>query len=185
MYNFSIPSQLKAWIDRVVIAGKTSATARMVLKGCCPKDKKVFIASSRGNVYAPGSPAAAFEHHESYLTGVLSFIGLTNVTVVRAEGLDLARKPKRRHVEGTRTHRSHCSMSAKRTTYTRMTDHLSPLRERFRREIIKFTFETATFYVRRIRMTNRLSTMPPCDRIAWILTGRWTCGAGASAATAT
>jgi FMN-dependent NADH-azoreductase len=86
MYNFSIPSQLKAWIDRVVVAGKTFRYGANGAEGLL-KNKKVFIASSRGNVYAAGSPAAAFEHHESYLTGVLSFIGLTDVTIVRAEGL--------------------------------------------------------------------------------------------------
>ena len=58
------------------------------------KDKKGFVASSRGNVYAAGSPAAAFEHHESYLLGVLSFIGLTDVTVVRAEGLAFGAEAK-------------------------------------------------------------------------------------------
>ncbi len=87
MYNFSIPSQLKAWIDRVVIAGKTFRYGANGAEGLLSKNKRVFIASSRGNVYAPGSPAAALEHHETYLTGVLSFIGLTDVTVVRAEGL--------------------------------------------------------------------------------------------------
>jgi FMN-dependent NADH-azoreductase len=86
MYNFSIPSQLKAWIDRVVVAGKTFRYGANGAEGLL-KNKKVIIASSRGNVYAAGSPAAALEHHESYLTGVLSFIGLTDVTVVRAEGL--------------------------------------------------------------------------------------------------
>jgi FMN-dependent NADH-azoreductase len=86
MYNFSIPSQLKAWIDRVVVAGKTFRYGANGAEGLL-KNKKVFIASSRGNVYAAGSPAAAFEHHESYLTGVLFFIGLTDVTIVRAEGL--------------------------------------------------------------------------------------------------
>lgn len=86
MYNFSIPSQLKAWIDRVVVAGKTFRYGANGAEGLL-ENKKVFIASSRGNVYVAGSPAAAFEHHESYLTGVLSFIGLTNVTIVRAEGL--------------------------------------------------------------------------------------------------
>ncbi|MGO9946156.1 MAG: FMN-dependent NADH-azoreductase [Steroidobacteraceae bacterium] len=86
MYNFSIPSQLKAWIDRVVVAGKTFRYGANGAEGLL-KNKKVFIASSRGNVYAAGSPAAAFEHHESYLTGVLSFIGLTDMTIVRAEGL--------------------------------------------------------------------------------------------------
>jgi FMN-dependent NADH-azoreductase len=86
MYNFSIPSQLKAWIDRVVVAGKTFRYGANGAEGLL-KNKKVFIASSRGNVYAAGSPAAAFEHHDSYLTGVLSFIGLNDVTVIRAEGL--------------------------------------------------------------------------------------------------
>jgi FMN-dependent NADH-azoreductase len=87
MYNFSIPSQLKAWIDRVVIAGKTFRYGADGPEGLLSSAKKAFIASSRGNVYAPGSPSAPFEHHESYLTSVLRFIGLTDVTVVRAEGL--------------------------------------------------------------------------------------------------
>jgi FMN-dependent NADH-azoreductase len=86
MYNFSIPSQLKAWIDRVVVAGKTFRYGATGAEGLL-KNKKVFIASSRGNVYAAGSPAAALEHHESYLLGVLAFIGLTDVSIVRAEGL--------------------------------------------------------------------------------------------------
>jgi FMN-dependent NADH-azoreductase len=86
MYNFSIPSQLKAWIDRVVVAGKTFRYGPNGAEGLL-KNKKVFIASSRGNVYTPGSAAAALEHHESYLVGVLSFIGLTDVSIVRAEGL--------------------------------------------------------------------------------------------------
>jgi FMN-dependent NADH-azoreductase len=86
MYNFSIPSQLKAWIDRVVVAGKTFRYGANGAEGLL-QNRKVFIASSRGNIYSPGSPAAALEHHESYLTGVLSFIGLTDVSIVRAEGL--------------------------------------------------------------------------------------------------
>jgi FMN-dependent NADH-azoreductase len=94
MYNFSIPSQLKAWIDRVVVAGKTFRYGANGAEGLLSKDKKVFIASSRGNVYAAGSPAAALEHHESYLMGVLSFIGLTDVTVVRAEGLAFGAEAK-------------------------------------------------------------------------------------------
>jgi FMN-dependent NADH-azoreductase len=93
MYNFTIPSQLKAWIDRVVVAGKTFRYGANGAEGLL-KNKKAFIASSRGNVYAAGSPAAALEHHESYLTGVLSFIGLTDVTIVRAEGLAFGAEAK-------------------------------------------------------------------------------------------
>jgi FMN-dependent NADH-azoreductase len=93
MYNFTIPSQLKAWIDRVVVAGKTFRYGVNGAEGLL-KNKKTFIASSRGNVYPAGSPAAALEHHESYLTGVLSFIGLTDVTIVRAEGLAFGAEAK-------------------------------------------------------------------------------------------
>ena len=87
MYNFSIPSQLKAWIDRVVVAGKTFTYGANGAESLLPKNKKVLIASSRGGVYVKGTPAAALEHHETYLTGVLSFIGLSDVTIVRAEGI--------------------------------------------------------------------------------------------------
>ena len=104
MYNFSIPSQLKAWIDRVVIAGKTFRYGANGAEGLLSKDTKVFIASSRGNVYVPGSPAAALEHHESYLIGVLAFIGLTNVTVVRAEGLGFGPEAKEAAMLKARQH---------------------------------------------------------------------------------
>lgn len=87
MYNFSIPSQLKAWIDRIMVAGKTFRYGAKGPEGLLSSAKKVFVASSRGNVYTPGTPNAPFDHHESYLKSVLGFIGLTDITVVRAEGL--------------------------------------------------------------------------------------------------
>jgi len=89
MYNFSVSSQLKAWIDRVLVAGKTFRYTESGVESLLPRGKQVFIASSRGGVYAPGSPAAAMEHHETYLRAVLGFIGLTDVTIVRAEGVAL------------------------------------------------------------------------------------------------
>lgn len=93
MYNFSIPTPLKAWIDRIAVAGKTFRYTASGPEGLL-KDKKAFIASARGGVYAAGSPAAAFEHQESYLIGLLSFIGVVDVTVVRAEGLALSAQAK-------------------------------------------------------------------------------------------
>jgi FMN-dependent NADH-azoreductase len=94
MYNFSVPSQLKAWIDRVCVAGRTFQYGANGAEGLLPKGKKVFIASTRGGIYTGDSPAAVLEHHESYLRGVLGFIGLTDVTVIRAEGLNLGDEPK-------------------------------------------------------------------------------------------
>ena len=94
MYNLSIPTPLKAWIDRIAVAGKTF---RYTVKGPegLLKNKKAFIASSRGGVYSAGSPAAAFEHQESYLTGLLAFLGVTDVKIVRAEGLALSPEAKK------------------------------------------------------------------------------------------
>lgn len=86
MYNFTIPSQLKSWIDRVLVAGRTFQYGENGPEGLV-KDKTVFIASARGGVYSGASPAAALDHQESYLRAALGFIGLTDVTVIRAEGL--------------------------------------------------------------------------------------------------
>ena len=86
MYNLSIPTPLKAWIDRVAVAGKTFQYTATGPQGLL-KGKTAFIASARGGVYSAGSPAAALEHQESYLIGLLAFLGVTDVKVVRAEGI--------------------------------------------------------------------------------------------------
>lgn len=88
MYNFSIPSQLKAWIDRVVVAGQTFRYTENGPQGLAG-GKRVILASSRGGVYTSG-PAAGFDFQENYLRAVLGFIGVTNVEFVRAEGLNLS-----------------------------------------------------------------------------------------------
>ena len=86
MYNFTIPSQLKAWIDRILVAGKTfryGATGPEGLAG----NKRLIIAISRGGLYGPGAPAAVLEHLETYLRGVFGFIGVSNPELIVAEGL--------------------------------------------------------------------------------------------------
>src|SRR3984885_9678160 len=85
MYNFTLPSQLKAWIDRILVAGKTfaySATGPEGLAG----GKRVIIALSRGGLYGADTPMAPFEHLETYLRGVFGFIGIKPEFIV-AEGL--------------------------------------------------------------------------------------------------
>jgi FMN-dependent NADH-azoreductase len=86
MYNFGIPSQLKAWIDRIVVAGKTFRYTQAGPEGLM-KGKRVLVAVSRGGFYAPGSPA---EFAESYLEHVFGFIGISDVSFVRAEGLNIS-----------------------------------------------------------------------------------------------
>ena len=86
MYNHSIPAQLKGWIDRVSVAGKTFKYGDKGPEGLV-KGKKVIVASARGGIYSGNSPAAAMDHQETYLRVALGFIGMNDVTIVRAEGL--------------------------------------------------------------------------------------------------
>jgi len=88
MYNFTIPSQLKAWIDRIVVAGKTFRYGAAGPEGL-GGNKRVIIAISRGGLYGPGTPSAAFEHLETYLRVVFGFIGVTNLEIIVAEGLQI------------------------------------------------------------------------------------------------
>ena len=86
MYNFTIPSQLKAWIDRILVAGKTFKYGPQGAEGLAG-NKRVIVAISRGGFYGPGTPAAALEHLESYLRGVFGFIGVTNLEFISADGI--------------------------------------------------------------------------------------------------
>ena len=88
MYNFTIPSQLKAWIDRIVVAGKTFKYDAQGPKGLAG-DKRAIVAISRGGFYGPGTPAAALEHLESYLRGVFGFIGVTKLEFILADGIQI------------------------------------------------------------------------------------------------
>jgi FMN-dependent NADH-azoreductase len=102
MYNFTVPTQLKGWIDRVCVAGRTFQYGANGPEGLV-KGKKVFVASARGGVYTGDSPAAGLDHQEKYLLGVLAFIGLTDVTVIRAEGLALGEDAKAAAIAGAKT----------------------------------------------------------------------------------
>ncbi len=86
LYNFSIPSQLKAWIDRVAQAGRTFTYTEKGPKGLAG-GKTVIVASTRGGVYSTTDGGRAMEHQESYLQTVFGFFGVTDVRFVRAEGL--------------------------------------------------------------------------------------------------
>src|SRR6201994_3394490 len=88
MYNFTIPSQLKAWIDRIVVGGKTFKYGAQGAEGLAG-DKRVIVAISRGGFYGPGTPPAALEHLESYLRGVFGFIGVTQLEFISADGIQV------------------------------------------------------------------------------------------------
>jgi FMN-dependent NADH-azoreductase len=88
MYNFTLPTQLKAWIDRIVIAGRTFQYGADGPEGLA-KGKRVIVAIARGGIYSADSPAAGLEHVESYLKGVFNLIGIEPEFVV-AEGINLS-----------------------------------------------------------------------------------------------
>ncbi|WP_141452628.1 NAD(P)H-dependent oxidoreductase [Pseudoxanthomonas sp. z9] len=83
MYNFGIPSTLKAWIDRVAVAGRTFRYTEKGPEGLAG-NKKVIIASGRGGIHS----GAASDFQEPYLKFVLGFMGITDVEFVRAEGVN-------------------------------------------------------------------------------------------------
>lgn len=86
MYNFGIPTQLKAWFDHVLIAGKTFRYGEDGAEGLASQ-KKVIVALSRGNIYSGDSPAAVSEHAEHHIRALLGFIGITDPIFVIAEGV--------------------------------------------------------------------------------------------------
>lgn len=86
MYNFSVPSTLKAWIDRIAVAGKTfryTASGPQGLAG----GKRVILAISQGGVHEASGPS---DFQESYLRFVLGFLGIEEIEVVRAQGVNLS-----------------------------------------------------------------------------------------------
>jgi FMN-dependent NADH-azoreductase len=93
MYNFSIPSQLKAWIDRVAQAGRTFKYTEQGPVGLAA-GKTVIVASSRGGKYSANPALAGLDHQESYLEAVFGFFGITDLRFVRAEGVAMGAAAK-------------------------------------------------------------------------------------------
>lgn len=93
LYNFGIPTQLKAWIDRIAQPGRTFRYTANGPEGLA-KGKTVIVASSRGGVYSTSEGGRAMEHQESYLQTVFGFFGITDVRFVRAEGVAMGGEAK-------------------------------------------------------------------------------------------
>lgn len=96
MYNFTLSTQLKAWIDRLLVAGRTFRYTDKGPEGLAG-GRRVIIAMARGGIYGAGSPAAALEHLESYLRGVFNFIGI-DPEFVAADGLNISPEQKEESV---------------------------------------------------------------------------------------
>jgi len=99
MYNFTIPSQLKAWIDRIVVAGKTFKYGAQGPEGLAG-NKRVIVAISRGGFYGPGTPAAVGEHLETYLRWVFGFMGVANPEFISADGIQIGPEYREKALAG-------------------------------------------------------------------------------------
>lgn len=102
MYNFGIPSQLKAWIDSIAAPGVTFKYSPTGAEGLCG-GKRVIVASTRGAMFAAPSPIAALDHQESYLSGFFGFLGIPAVEFVRAEGLAYGAEPRQQALDAAQT----------------------------------------------------------------------------------
>lgn len=87
MYNFSIHSTLKAWLDHILRSGVTFKYTEEGPEGLIGI-KKVYLAISTGGIYTNG-PMKSFDFTEPYLRKVLNFIGITDITTYRVEGVNL------------------------------------------------------------------------------------------------
>ena len=88
MYNFSVPSTLKAWIDRIVLPRRTFAYGPNGPQGLL-RNKRVIVVSTRGGKLVGQPYEAAIDHQEAYLRAILNFIGVTDILFIRAEGLGM------------------------------------------------------------------------------------------------
>ena len=98
-YNFGVPSQLKAWVDRILVAGQTFRYGPNGVEGLAG-GKRVIVALSRGNFYGEGAPAAAAEHLEGWLRTVFGFVGVTDLEFVIAEGVQVGPEHRERALAG-------------------------------------------------------------------------------------
>ena len=99
MYNFTIPSQLKSWVDMILVAGKTFHYTDHGPEGLAG-GKRVILALSRGGIYSAGAPHAGFDHQESYLRAVFTFMGITDIEVLCAEGVAFGPEKRREALDG-------------------------------------------------------------------------------------
>lgn len=103
-YNFTVPSQLKAWIDRILIVGQTFRYGAEGRPEGLAGGKRIILGVARGGVYGGDSPVAAFEHAETYLRAAFGFIGVTDIDVVVAEGLAVGPQQRAAAIAGAEEH---------------------------------------------------------------------------------
>jgi FMN-dependent NADH-azoreductase len=97
MYNFSIPSTLKAYLDQIVRVNRTFVVADKGYQGLL-KNKRMMIISARGGSYLPGTPMEQYDFQEPYLRAIFGMIGITDITVIHAENLNVGEEARQQSV---------------------------------------------------------------------------------------
>lgn len=103
MYNLSVPTQFKAYIDQIVRSGRTFAVKGAgQYEGLIPSGKKVLVITTRGGQFRPGTPAAAYDFQEPYVRAIFGLMGLTDLTFVHADGLAFGEEERDRSLAEAR-----------------------------------------------------------------------------------
>lgn len=112
LYNFTVPTQLKAWIDRILIAGRTFRYGENGRPEGLAGGKRVIVGMSRGGNYGEGSPIQAFEHGEKLLRTAFGFIGIRDIQFFVADGVSRGEEERRVAVAGALERVSQMSLGA-------------------------------------------------------------------------
>lgn len=100
MYNFSVPSTLKAWLDRIVQVGRTFSYGENGNPQGLALGKRVVVVSTRGGPMAGRPHEVLMDHQEAYLKAVFGFLGVAEISVVRAEGIGIGPEARALAIEG-------------------------------------------------------------------------------------
>lgn len=93
MYNFSVPSTFKAYIDQIVRVGRTFAITDQGYAGLAGSSKKMLVITARGGSYQQGTPAASYDLQEPFIRGIFGFVGITDITFIHVDNLSASPDP--------------------------------------------------------------------------------------------
>ncbi|NEN97851.1 MAG: FMN-dependent NADH-azoreductase [Moorea sp. SIO3I7] len=103
MYNFNVPSTFKAYIDQIFRFNRTFTFDEPgQYRGLVPKGKKMLIFTARAGTFSPGSPIADYDYQEPFLRAIFGVLGITDITFIHAEKLDLGEEARQQSLANAR-----------------------------------------------------------------------------------
>jgi FMN-dependent NADH-azoreductase len=98
MYNLSVPSTFKAYIDQIVRIGRTFGVGENGYQGLVSNSKKILVITARGGTFEAGSFYADYDLQEPYITKIFGFIGITDITFIHADGLNFGDEAREKSI---------------------------------------------------------------------------------------